>query len=91
LLFLCFVLRLQVFCFGMLRLERSCMVYMLRRIRLLVIHRGRSQRGDLTRLLGCAGTNGMLGCLLVVRLLLVCRSVCRVRCVGVSSHALRLC
>ena len=59
LLFLLRVLRLQVFCFGVLLRAQRYMVCNLQRIRLRVIHRDLLQQGDQVLLLDCDDTNGM--------------------------------
>jgi hypothetical protein len=79
-----FALRWLVFGFGVLLLVMRCMACMLRRIRLRVCRLCLFQLGGLVLLLCFVCTNGMLVGRAAVLLVLVGRSVCRVRCVGVS-------
>jgi hypothetical protein len=67
------------------------MACMLQRIRLRVCRLCLLRLGGLVRLLCFVCTNGMVVGRAVVRLVLVGRSVCRVRFVGVSSHAPSAC
>ena len=76
----------------MLHRAQSCMACMLQRIRLLLFRLCLIQQGGLVLLLCCVCTNGTTVGRAVVLLVLVCRSLCRVRlvCVSCSRASLAL-
>jgi hypothetical protein len=75
----------------MLLRAQSCMVCMLRRIRLLLFRLCLIRLGDLVLLLNSFCTNGRWVGRAVVLHVPVCKSLCRVRLVCVSSHAPSAC